>query len=73
MLPNKPRGVPRVNERRVLNGIFWGLANSGAPPARIGMAPDALIRRSLADLLNQSPVPIKTLDSRFFDDRAKTV
>jgi len=25
-LPNKPRGVPRVNDRRVLNGIFWGLA-----------------------------------------------
>jgi transposase len=22
MLPNKPRSVPRVNERRVLNGIF---------------------------------------------------
>jgi transposase len=23
MLPNKPRGVRRVNYRRVLNGIFW--------------------------------------------------
>ncbi|PPQ15402.1 hypothetical protein CV770_31680 [Bradyrhizobium sp. AC87j1] len=22
MLPNKPRGFPRVNDRRVLNGIF---------------------------------------------------
>lgn len=22
MLPNKPRGVRRVNDRRVLNGIF---------------------------------------------------
>jgi transposase len=30
MLPNKPRGVPRVNDRRVLNGIFWVLG-SGAP------------------------------------------
>jgi hypothetical protein len=36
MLPNKPRGVPRVNDRRVLNGIFWvrqigagGLPGSG--------------------------------------------
>jgi transposase len=29
MLPNKPRGVPRVNDRRVLNGIFWVL-RSGA-------------------------------------------
>lgn len=30
MLPNKPRGVPQVNDRRVLNGIFWVL-RSGAP------------------------------------------
>ena len=30
MLPNKPRGVPRVNDRRVLNCIFWVLW-SGAP------------------------------------------
>ena len=30
MLPNKPRGAPRVNDRRVLNGIFWVL-RSGAP------------------------------------------
>jgi transposase len=29
-LPNKPRGVTRVNDRRVLNGIFWVL-RSGAP------------------------------------------
>jgi hypothetical protein len=28
--PNKPRSVPRVNDRRVLNGIFWVL-HSGAP------------------------------------------
>jgi hypothetical protein len=30
MLPNKPRGVRRVNDRRVLSGIFWVL-RSGAP------------------------------------------
>jgi len=30
MLPSKPRDVPRVNDRRVLNGIFWVL-RSGAP------------------------------------------
>jgi transposase len=30
MLPNKPRGVARVNDRPVLNGIFWVL-RSGAP------------------------------------------
>jgi transposase len=27
---NQPRGVPRVDDRRVLNGIFWVL-RSGAP------------------------------------------
>ena len=30
MLPNKPRGIRRVDDRRVLNGIFWVL-RSGAP------------------------------------------
>jgi len=31
VLPNKkPRGIPRVDDRRVLNGIFWVL-HSGAP------------------------------------------
>ena len=30
-LPNKPRGVPRVNDRRVLNGI---LAAHGRPRKR---------------------------------------
>jgi transposase len=30
LLPNKSRGVRRVNDRRVLNGIFWVL-RSGPP------------------------------------------
>lgn len=30
LLPNKPRGVPRVDDRRVLNGIFYQL-RSGSP------------------------------------------
>ena len=38
-LPNNPRGVPRVKDRRVLNGIFWVL-RSGAPwrdlPTNVG-------------------------------------
>lgn len=38
-LPNKPRGVPRVDDRRVLNGIFYVL-RSGMPwadlPERYG-------------------------------------
>jgi len=39
LLPNKPRGVARVDDRRVLNGIFWVL-RAGAPwrdlPERYG-------------------------------------
>jgi transposase len=31
ILPDKPRGVRRANDRRVLNGIFWA-PRSGAPP-----------------------------------------
>ncbi len=30
LLPNNPRGVPRVDDRRVLNGIFW-ILRSGSP------------------------------------------
>ena len=28
---NKPRGAPRVDDRRVLDGIFWALRSGGAP------------------------------------------
>jgi transposase len=34
LLPNKPRGVPRVVDRKVLNGIYWRL-RSGSPWANI--------------------------------------
>src|ERR1700747_2554560 len=34
LLPNKPRGVSRVDDGRVLNGIFWRL-RTGAPWADI--------------------------------------
>src|SRR5690242_21869355 len=39
LLPNKPRGVPRVDDRMVLNGIFY-ILRSGSPwadlPERYG-------------------------------------
>ena len=39
LLPNKPRGVPSVDDRKVLNGIFWRL-RAGTPwceiPERYG-------------------------------------
>lgn len=45
LLPNKPRGVPRVDDRRVLNGIYWRL-RTGSPwadiPERYGPLYDLL-------------------------------
>ncbi len=42
LLPNEPRGVPQVDDRRVVNGIFY-IQRSGSPwrdlPER---APDSL-------------------------------
>ena len=39
LLPNKPRGVPRVDDRRVVNGIFY-ILRTGSPwrdlPGRYG-------------------------------------
>lgn len=34
LLPNKPRGVARVDDRRVLNGIFWVLRTGAPAPHR---------------------------------------
>ena len=34
LLPNKPRGVARADDRKVLNGIFWRL-RTGSPWADI--------------------------------------
>ena len=38
-MPNKPRGVPRSDDRKVLNGIYWRL-RTGSPwvPERYGPA-----------------------------------
>ena len=45
-LPNKPRGVARANDRRLLNDIFWVL-RSGAPwrdlPQNLGRTRPATI------------------------------
>ena len=34
LLPNKPRGVPRADDRKVLNGIYWRL-RTGSPWAEM--------------------------------------
>jgi transposase len=58
-LPNKPRGVRRVNDSRVLNGIFWVL-RSGAPwrdvPENYGpytTCYDRFVRRRQAGIWDQ--------------------
>ena len=38
LLPNKPRGKPRADDRKVLNGIYWRL-RTGSP---WGLHPGAL-------------------------------
>lgn len=44
LLPNKPRSVPRVDDRRVLNGILWRF-RTGSPWAEI---PERYAPRRLA-------------------------
>jgi transposase len=46
-LPNKPRGVPRVNDRRVLNGIFWACV----PEHRGAICRTTLARTPLATIV----------------------
>ena len=35
LLPNKPRGKPRADDRKVLNGIYWRL-RTGSPGTTSG-------------------------------------
>ena len=65
LLPTKVRGVPRVDDRRVLNGIFWRL-RTGAPWADIPLAP---CRPLGADIgLGVSSLPRRCADDRQFLD-----
>jgi transposase len=44
LLPNKPRGVPRSDDRKVLNGIYWRL-RTGSPWAEIPERYDRFMSR----------------------------
>jgi transposase len=44
LLPNKPRCIPRVDDRRVLNGIFW-VQRSRAPWRDLAGSLRALVKR----------------------------
>jgi transposase len=77
LLPNKPRGVARVDDRRVLNGIFWTL-RTGSPwrdlPERYGpyttvynrynrWAKAGIWLRIFERLAQQSPDSLHLIDS----------
>ena len=76
LLPNKPRGVPRSDDRKVLNGIYWRL-RTGSPwadiPERYGPCDDLLQpfrplgqdRRLGSDIRGD----LKSLRRRSADDR----
>jgi len=76
-LPNKPRAVPRVDDRRILNGIFWTL-RTGSPwrdlPDRYGpyttvynrynrWAKAGVWLRIFERLADQSPDSLHLIDS----------
>ena len=44
LLPNKPRGVPHVDDRRVLDGILWRFrtGSPGGDTGAVGTADDLL-------------------------------
>jgi transposase len=56
MLPNKPRGVPRVNDHRVLNGIFWVL-RSGAPWRDLSLAGHGPCSETTYNDIRNRPIP----------------
>jgi transposase len=77
LLPNKPRGVPRVDDRRVVNGIFY-ILRTGSPwrdlPERYGPYTTALNRynrwakagvwlRVFEALRRRSPALLHLIDS----------
>jgi transposase len=62
LLPDKPRGVPRADDRKVLNGVYWRL-HTGSPwadiPERYG---SDVLRQTLADRgawANVKPMPAR--------------
>ena len=77
LLPNKPRGVPRTDDRRVLNGIFY-ILRTGSPwrdlPERYGpyttvynsynrWAKSGIWLRIFEALAARSPASLQFIDS----------
>src|SRR3954471_23184131 len=79
LLPNKPRGVPRVDDRRVLNGIFWVL-RTGAPwrtlPKEFGPRTtcyNRFVRWRKAGLWDRLWAPSQPLTRRCANDRSTSI
>jgi transposase len=66
MLPNKPRGVPRVDDRRVLNGVFWVL-RSGTPWRDLPVSYGQMINSSSVRVQtpNRAKLSLGNLNKRF--------
>lgn len=73
-LPNKPRGIPRVDDRRVLNGIFWVLRSGApwrdlmvpAPPAIIALSVGGRLASGIGSWMHWPPVttrPVQMIDT----------
>ena len=64
LLPNKPRGVPRVDDRRVLNGIMWVLRSGRDLPERYGPYTAAMGTLPFAACETAKTVPVTVFDRR---------
>lgn len=56
LLPNKPRGVARVDDRRVINGIFYVLRTGARPGAICPSAMGPIRRSTIASIAGPAPV-----------------
>jgi transposase len=82
LLPTDVRGVPRVDDRKVLSGIFWRL-RTGAPwadlPERYGPTPPATIAPSggasaASESVSSEPCPkLTTGDLQMIDSSSVRV
>ena len=61
LLPNKPRGVARADDRKVLNGIYWRL-RTGSPSVFCRVTE----RGVLLDLRTVSPEEMPDLVDRLY-------
>jgi transposase len=72
LLPNKPRGVARVDDRRVINGIFY-ILRTGSPSAFGGCARQAALKALAIWWLSMHRAVAQIAASMTFETRTKPV